>query len=96
MKEQKLVAIESWLAGSFMDCPFERRNDFDRGATTYKIHAEHGTLMLKIGDEFVGDHSSEEILQLLALWGVSDALASHTELGVLVTERGPATFVRGT
>lgn len=95
MREEKHAAINTYLAEKFPNCDIEQKHDFDRGAQTFKVHVADGTLLLKVGDEFVEDNSTPEILRLFNLWGLAEVLGKEKELGVLVSQRGLESFRRG-
>lgn len=95
MREEKHAAINKYLAEKFPDCDTEQMHDFDRGAQTFKLHVADGSLLLKVGDEFVEDNSTPEILRLFNLWGLAEALCKEKELGVLVSQHGLESFRRG-
>ena len=95
MLEEKHAAIAKYLNENFPGLEIEQRHDFDRGAHTFKIHMPKGTLLLKVGDEFVADNDITEILRLFNLWSLKETLGKEKELGVLVTQRGLELFERG-
>lgn len=74
----------------------EQKQDFDRGAQSFKVHLSDRTLLLKVGGELTEDNRIEEILRLFDLWALAKVLEKEAELGVLATRRGLETFRRGT
>jgi len=95
MREEKHTAINKYLTEKFPGCDIEQMHDFDRGAQTFKLHAADGSLLLKVGDEFVEDNTTPEILRLFNLWGLAEVLCKEKELGVLVSQHGLESFRRG-
>jgi hypothetical protein len=94
--KKKFEAIESYLKKHFPDSTIKQKDDFDRGAQTFKVQLTDSTLLLKVGGELTEDYTLEEILRLFDQWTLADLLRKETELGVLVTRRGLETFRRGT
>jgi len=95
MRAEKHAAINKYLAEKFPGRDIEQKHDFDRGTQTFKLHVTDGTLLLKVGDEFIEDNSAPEILRLFNLWGLAEVLGKEKELGVLVSQRGLESFPRG-
>lgn len=95
MHEEKYAAIAQYLSANFTDCEIEQKPDFDRGAQSFKVHVPKATLLLKVGNEFVDDNDTAEILRLFKSWAIEEILSNEKELGVLVTQRGPEVFNRG-
>lgn len=94
MSAEKHATILAYLYEKFPDAEVEEKHDFDLGAQTFKILLPKTTLLLKIGDEFVGDNSSAEILRLFNLWSLAEILGKDSKLGIFVTQKGLATFHR--
>lgn len=95
MRKDKHAAICNYLAEKFPGCNIEQKHDFDSRAQTFKLHVADGTLLLKVGDEFVDDNGTPEILRLFTRWGLPEVLGKEKELGVLVSQRGIESFLRG-
>ncbi|HEU0220368.1 MAG TPA: hypothetical protein VFQ98_06150 [Gallionella sp.] len=95
MRDEKHADINKYLAERFPGCNIEQKYDFYRGAQTYKVHISDNTFLLKVGDEFIDDNGTPEILRLFNLWGLAEVLGKEKELGVLVSQRGLETFRRG-
>ena len=72
MHEEKHAAIKQYLAEKFPGCEIEQQHDFARRAQSFKLHIVAVTLLLKVGDEFIDDNSTPEILRLFNLWGVAE------------------------
>ena len=94
MRTQKHSAIESYLKDHFSNCQIEQNYDFDRGAQSFKIESVDGSRLLKVGNEFVDDNETSEMLRLFDLWALSAVLAKEKELGVLVLQSGLTSFSR--
>jgi len=94
MSAEKYTAIKQYLAEHFPGCEIEERHDFDRGAQSFKIQVAGTTLLLKVGDEFVGDNDIAEIIRIFELGSIAEILGKGKNLGVLVTQRGVEPFNR--
>ena len=94
MSTEKQATIHTYLCERFPNAEVEEKNDFDLGAQTFKVLLSKSTLLLKVGDEFIGDNSAAEILRLFNLWSLAEVLGKENALGVLVTQKGLATFHR--
>lgn len=94
MHEEKHAAIKQYLAEKFPGCEIEQQHDFARRAQSFKLHIVAVTLLLKVGDEFIDDNSTPEILRLFNLWGVAEVLGNEKEFGVLVSQHGLDSFRR--
>lgn len=94
MREEKHAAINQYLTEKFSDCKIEQRHDFDRGAQIFKVHIPDDTLLLKVGDEFIDDNGTAEILRQFNLWALAEVLSKEKEFGVLVSQRGLESFRR--
>lgn len=94
MNEQKHAAITTYLSEKFPDCLIEQKHDSNRKAQSFKVHVIGTTLLLKVGDEFVGDNDIPKILHLFNHWALAEILGKEKELGVLVSHDGLELFSR--
>ena len=95
MHEEKHAAIAKYLSESFTGCEIEQKSDFDRDAQSFKVHVPKATLLLKVGNNFLDDNDTAEILRLLKSWAIEEILGKEKDLGVVVSQRGPELFKRG-
>ncbi|MGH8403465.1 MAG: hypothetical protein ACRESO_08710, partial [Gammaproteobacteria bacterium] len=91
---QKYAAIQQYLADKFPDSQIEQKNDFDRGAQSFKIEVTDSSLLLKIAGEFIDNNNIDEILRRLDDWNICALLGSEPGFGIMVTENGPSPFER--
>lgn len=94
--KEKYEVIEDYLRKKFPDSTIEKKDDFNRGAQSFKVHLSDCTLLLKVGREFIEDNNIAEIISLFDLWALAEILEKSPELLVLVTHRGVEAFRRGT
>lgn len=92
MKQDKCAAIEDYLRLSFPHCRIEQHFNFDLKTQSFKIHCSDGPRLLRVGNEFLGNHDISEIMRRFQLWELSDILKKERELGVLITHHGPTKF----
>lgn len=94
MDEGKLDSVRKYLRNLFPDQEITEKHDFDLGAQTFKISNKAGSLLLKIGGDFVDDNDADQIVDQLKSWDVADLLKQNPEVGLLVTSKGPQSLVR--
>ena len=92
MNHEKCDAIQSYLEKEFPDSAIEQADI--AGNQHYRIPVKGGLLMLRVGREFMEDHSKDELIEKLAQWKVPDLLRENKELGIVVTNYGPSTYQR--
>jgi hypothetical protein len=94
MDKSKLDSVKQYLQEEFPDLEITDKYDFDSGAQTFKISADAGLLLLKIGENFVDDNDEYQIVGMLSRWDVADLLRQNPQVGVLVKHEGPESFER--
>jgi hypothetical protein len=94
MDKSKLDSVKQYLQEEFADQEITDKYDFDLGAQAFKISADTGSLLLKVGENFVDDNDADQIVGMLIRWDVADLLRQHPEVGVLITSEGPESLER--
>ncbi len=94
MEGNKLDIVRKYLTSQFSGCAVEEKYDFDRGAQTFKIHVGKDSLLLKVGENFLGDNDENKIAKHLESWKVANLLKESKNLGIFVGNEGPKTFTR--
>lgn len=87
MHGEKHAAISQYLSANFAGIGIEHKPDFDRDAQSFKVHLQNGTLLLKVGNEFIGDSDTAEILRLFESWDLKEVMTSEKERGILITRQ---------
>lgn len=94
MDESKLNVVRSYLNGEFAGSTIDEKYDFDRGAQTFRIRVGKDLLLLKVGEEFLGDNNESQIRTHLESWKVANLLRENKELGIFVGNSAPMSFNR--
>ena len=94
MNEGKLDSVRKFLIDVFPDWKITEKYDFDLAAQTFKVSNERGSLLLKVGENFIDDNNTEQIVDMLNKWDVPSLLKQNPEVGLLVTSNGPQSFER--
>ena len=92
MNRDKCTAIDEYLKRAFPNSDIEQANFSE--CQHYKIQTENDLLMLKVGEEFIGDTSLEDIIQNLEKWEVPSLLKENSRLGILITRTGASIYER--
>jgi len=92
MNIDKCTAIDEYLKREFPNSEIEQANF--AGCQHYKIQTENNLLMLKVGEEFIGDTSLKDIIQNLEEWEVPNLLKENSRLGILITRAGASIYER--
>jgi hypothetical protein len=94
--KEKYEVIKDYLRKKFPDSTIEQKDDFNRGADSFKVHLADCTLLLKVGREFLEDNNIAEIISIFNPWALAQILEKNPEFLVLVTQRGVEAFWSGT
>jgi len=94
MDENKLNAVREYLSDKFPENQVEEKYDFDLSAQRFKIRRDKGTLLLKVGENFLDDNSESQIKDTLNNQKIAELLAENEELYVLVSNGPPSVFKR--
>jgi len=94
MDENKLNIVRAYLNNEFPDDRIEEKYDFDRSAQTFRIRSGKDLLLLKIGEEFLGDNDDEQIGTHLENWQIANLLKENKGLGIFVGNSMPVAFNR--
>ncbi len=85
---EKVKSICDLLKKDFPASKILDKEDFDLHAHSFKILENDTTYLLKVGGDFIEDHSSDEIKALFAKWNVIEELKNCRKFYVLVTNEG--------
>jgi hypothetical protein len=94
MDKNKLELVRQYLSSQFPGRGIEEKYDFDRGAQSFKISQDKGTLLLKVNEDFLDETSPERITSLLGQWDVASLLKRNPKQGLLIGNEGLKPFDR--
>jgi hypothetical protein len=88
MDDDKIQSIRDYLSKHFPNCTLEDKEDFSRGAQTFRIKTEKGILLAIFSEEFIEDNDSISIINKIDKWNITDQLRNNSSAIVIVTNHG--------